>query len=314
MPGRVVVTGATGFIGWSVCERLRDEGWTVVALVRPGSAKPWPEGVQRAEAALDAAAIVRACGRADALVHAAGVVRARSAAEYHAVNVGGTRAALEAARTLDARLIHVSSLTAAGPSAADRPRREADPSQPITDYGRSKLAAEALFGDASSVRWTILRPAAVYGPRDRQFLPLFQAARLGLFLRPPNASAFSLTLAHVDDVARAIQMACASEIAEGETLFIGHATPVSFDVILETMAGVVGRRYRPLPVPFAIARLGSWLGVGGLTAERLQEARSPGFVCSVERAERSLGFRAAIDLEDGLRSTLAWYRANRWLR
>lgn len=313
MSGRVAVTGGTGFIGWHICQRLRDAGWTVTAMVRPGSRKALPAGVDRVEASLEANALVRACQRADVIVHAAGIVRARSAADYAAVNVEGTRAVIEAALALGARLVHVSSLTAAGPAPAEQPRREDDVSHPITDYGASKLAAEIVLRDASSLRWTIVRPAAVYGPRDRQFLPLFQAARRGLFLRLPNAAAFSLTLVHVDDVARASEAVCGSDAVDGETLFVGHPTPASMDEMLETLASTFGRAYRPLPVPFALARLGAWLGVGGLSPERLHEVQSPGFVCSVERATRCLGFQAAIALPEGFRSTAAWYRSTGWL-
>jgi len=270
-PGRVAVTGASGFIGWHIAERLRACGWTVVAVVRPGSTKPLPDGVDRVQGALDPASLARACDRAEAIVHAAGIVRARSAAEYTAVNVDGTRAAVDAATTVGARLIHVSSLTAAGPASAKEPRGEFDESRPITEYGRSKLAAEELIRRTGDLKWTIVRPAAVYGPRDRQFLPLFQTARAGLFLRLSNAAVFSLTLAHVADVACAIEMACRSDAVDGETLAIGHPIPRSFDDILRAVASAVGRRYRPLPVPFGLARLGAWLGVGGLSRSRQAE-------------------------------------------
>jgi nucleoside-diphosphate-sugar epimerase len=311
--GRVAVTGATGFIGWHICERLRDAGWTVIATVRPGSRKAVPLDVERVESRLDAQALGSRWQRAEVIVHAAGIVRAGSAAEYTAVNVEGTRAVVGAAKTLGVRVVQVSSLTAAGPAPAEQPRREADVSRPITGYGASKLAAEQVLHGASGLRWTIVRPAAVYGPRDRQFLPLFQAARRGLFLRLPNAATFSLTLVHVGDVARAIEMVCGSGGADGDTLFVGHPAPASMDDILRTLASTFGRVYRPRPVPFALARVGAWLGVGGLSAERLREVQSPGFVCDVERAAQRLGFHAEIDVAEGFRSTAAWYRGNRWL-
>ena len=313
MTGRVAVTGATGFIGWHVCERLREAGWSVAAVVRPGSRKPLPDGIQRVEASLEPAPLRRACANVSTIVHAAGITSARSVAEYERVNVEGARAAADAARALDARIIHVSSLTAAGPAPPDRPKTETDPSTPITAYGRSKLESERQIVETPGLRWTIVRPAAVYGPRDRQFLPLFQTARRGLFLRPANADAFSLTLVHVEDVARAIETACGSEQAERETLFIGYPRPASLDDLLRALALTFNRRYRPRPVPFALVRVSAWLGVGGLSAERVREMMSPGFVCSVERAERCLGFRAAVDLPDGFRSTAAWYIANRWM-
>jgi nucleoside-diphosphate-sugar epimerase len=308
------VTGATGFIGWHVCERLRDAGWNVVGVVRPESwEKPLPTHVERACATLETEALTRACINVSVIVHAAGITQAWSSDDYQRVNVGGTGSVALAARTLNARLVHISSLTAAGPAPADRPRTEGDESAPITAYGRSKLDSETLISRLSGLRWTVIRPAAVYGPRDRQFLPLFQAARRGLLPRPANAAAFSLTLAHVDDVARAVAMACARDDMDRETLFIGHPTPASLDVLLGMVAQALRRSYRPVPVPWPLVRLGAWVGIGGLSAERLREITSPGFVCRVERAEQRLGFRAAVGLAEGLQLTADWYLANHWL-
>jgi nucleoside-diphosphate-sugar epimerase len=314
MTGRAAVTGATGFIGWHVCERLRDAGWNVVGVVRPESwEKPLPTHVERACATLETEALTRACINVSVIVHAAGITQAWSSDEYQGVNVAGTGSVALAARTLNARLVHISSLTAAGPAPADRPRTEGDESAPITAYGRSKLDSETLISRLSGLRWTVIRPAAVYGPRDRQFLPLFQAARRGLLPRPSNAGAFSLTLAHVDDVARAVAMACDRDDVDREALFIGHPTPASLDVLLRMVAQALHSSYRPVPVPWLLVRLGALVGIGGLSRERLREMTSPGFVCRVERAEQRLGFRATVGLAEGLQSTADWYLANHWL-
>jgi nucleoside-diphosphate-sugar epimerase len=313
MSGRVAVTGATGFIGWHVCERLRDAGWSVAAIVRPESRKPLPDGVERVSAGLDTEALTDAFAHADTIVHVAGITRARWAGEYYRVNVEGTRAVAEAARARDARMVHVSSLTAAGPASVERPRTEADAPAPITAYGRSKRESEASVTAAAGLRWTILRPGAVYGPRDRQFLPLFGLARRGVFLRLPNAASFALNLVHVDDVARAIERVVSGGGGEHETLFIAYAEPVSMETILKTLASTFERVYRPVPVPVALLRAGGWLGINGLSDERVAELTSAGFACRVDAAERSLGFRAGIDLAEGFRSTASWYRANHWL-
>jgi nucleoside-diphosphate-sugar epimerase len=314
MTARAAVTGATGFIGWHVCERLRDAGWHVAAVVRPESTKKSvPAKVERLCAPLETDALARACSDVSVIIHAAGITRAQSSEEYHRVNVAGTRAVALAAHTLKARLVHISSLTAAGPAPVDRPRTEEDASAPITAYGRSKRDSEQVIAGVSGLRWTVIRPAAVYGPRDRQFLPLFQAARRGLLPRPSNADAFSMTFAHVDDVARAIATACNCEDVDRETLFIGHPEPASLDALLSMIAQAVQRSYRPVPVPWWLVRLGASIGVGGLSGERLREMTSPGFVCRVERAERRLGFRAAVGLAEGLESTADWYLANHWL-
>jgi dihydroflavonol-4-reductase len=313
MNGRIAVTGATGFIGWRVCERLRDAGWSVAGLVRPASRKPLPTGIERVECALEIDALTRACGHADTIVHVAGITHARSEGEYHRVNVEGTRAVAQAARRVDTRLLHVSSLTAAGPAPAERPRREVDALRPITAYGRSKRQSEIVVAETAGLRWTIVRPAAVYGPRDRQFLPLFGLARWGVFLRLPNAASFALNLVHVDDVARAIAQMVGSGSGQQQTLFITHPEVLSIDRILGSLALTFDRRYRPIPVPLALLRAGAWLGVSGLSAERVAELTSEGFACRADEAESAIRFRAAIAVEEGFRSTAAWYRTNRWI-
>ena len=311
MNRRVAVTGTTGFIGWHVCERLRDSGWTVVAIVRPGSQKPTPAGTERVEARLDASSLGRAFEDADVVVHVAGITRARSADEYRIVNVEGTRAVAEACS--GRRLVHISSLTAGGPASAERPRCETDPPSPVTDYGRSKLEGETIVGESAYPRWTILRPAAVYGPRDRQFLPLFQLARRGVLLRLPNAASFALNLVHVREVARAVELALGSESSVRQTLSIADPKPVTMDDILAALAATFGRACRPLSVPMVLLRAGAALGIAGLTRERVAELTSPGFVCDVGRAQECLGFRAAITVAEGFRATAEWYRTNEWL-
>ena len=175
----VSVTGATGFLGWHIATELAARGWTVRAIVRPGSAKPLPEGVEIRQSSLEHVALKAAFDGSDVVVHAAGLTRARSERAFRTVNVDGTRAVVAAANEAGARIVHISSLAAIGPGTADRPAHEDDRPQPLTAYGKSKLASEAVVRSEARVPWTIVRPAAVYGPRDRQFLPLVRLATRG---------------------------------------------------------------------------------------------------------------------------------------
>src|SRR5205807_7841411 len=139
------------------------------------------------------------------------------------------------------------------PGAAARPSREDDLPRPLTAYGRTKLAAENFIRSDASVPWTILRPSAIYGPRDRQLLPLFRAASHGLFwlaARPDTA----FTLIDVEDAARAVVMAAENPNAIGGTFFVGHPEPQTASAILGQIAHVVGRTYRPIRVPFVVLR------------------------------------------------------------
>jgi nucleoside-diphosphate-sugar epimerase len=316
----VSVTGATGFLGSHVALELFARGWNVRAIVRRGNTKPMPEGVEVEETNLDRAPLAAAMLGSDVVVHAAGLTRGRGDRPFRSVNVDGTRAVVAAANDIGARIVHISSLAAIGPGTPDQPAQEEDRPQPLTSYGRSKLASEAVVRSEAHVPWTILRPSAVYGPNDRQFLPLVRLAARGIFpllARPSTA----FTLAYVGDVARAVAMAADDERCAGEALFIGHPDPQTAYAILRQLAHAVERPFKPVRLPgvlvraLALAGESTWsLGARPVfDLARFAELRADGFVCSVDRARSLLGFTAEISLAEGLDQTVRWYRARGWI-
>lgn len=318
----IVVTGATGFIGWNLCERLRDAGHPVRAAVRPSSSNPLPEGVLRVDAALHAEQLAASCRGAAAVIHLAGLTRAASYAEFLRVNAEGARQAALAAHAADAFFVLVSSQAAAGPGTADAPAREADPPRPVSEYGRSKLAGEHAVRQIEGLRWAIVRPPAVYGPRDDDFLALFRLARRGIFplLGQPGTS---YTLVHVDDAVEALVAVAAAGVEGrpevlGETFFIGHPEPIRQIEIGDALAAALDRRVRALRVPRPLLRAAAALGdlqahllgrPGLLNRSRYAELTAPGFVCEVSKIERVLGVRARIPHREGFAATAAWYRS-----
>jgi nucleoside-diphosphate-sugar epimerase len=315
MSTRVAVTGANGFIGQHVVRHFRAAGWEVRALVRPGRRVAAPEGVAVIEAPLLAPDVARAADGCDAIVHAAGRTRAATASAFHAANVEVVRQVAEAAAAIGARLVHVSSLAAAGPGTLERPRAEDEPPCPLTAYGRSKLAAEDVVKATPGLWWTIVRPALVYGPADRNALPLFRLAQRGLALAIARRPEPAYTLVHVADVARGIEMAATSAAAESRIFALGHPQSETATTLAETLARVFGRPCRRLRVPYPLllaaaaggevaARCGRPLA---LDRARLTELMADGWVCSVERAGKELGFFARIGLRQGFASTAAWY-------
>lgn len=316
----VSITGATGFLGWHLCEAFRDAGWRTRAIVRAHNRKPLPAGVETVEAGLDTEPLTRAVDGSSLLVHAAGLVRAATAAELTRVNVGGTDAAVRAANATGARLLVVSSQAVAGPGALARPSREDDAPNPLTPYGRSKTAAEALVRADARVPWTIVRPSAVYGPRDYGFLPVFRLARRGVFLMvAPPATPF--TFIHVDDVARGVLAAATDDRAIGGTFFLGHPQPSTAGDLMQAVASALGTKYRPIAVPARAVDVAGIIGdvcwklgfTPAVDGSRAAEVRAGGFVCSVERAKEALGFSAARSLPEGLAQTARWYRDQGWV-
>jgi nucleoside-diphosphate-sugar epimerase len=314
----VAMTGATGFIGWHVARRFLESGWQVRALVRPESHRVVPAGAERVVASLNEDEIVAACDGASLLVHLAGAVGDRTETEFIRSNVDATVEVARAARRLGVRLVHTSSLGATGPRSPLRPPAEDEPLCPINSYGDSKRRSEEIVKSVEGLEWAIVRPTLVYGPRDRLFLPLFKLARRGLFPIPNRTAAYNVV--HVEDVARGFEQV-ATLATPGETFFLGDPNQVTISTLLEQLASVFDRPFRPMPIPriglLAVASIGSLLSACGLHVlldrARWREIDAEGFVCRVDKARDQLGFVATKDLREGLKETAEWYARAGWM-
>lgn len=331
MPGHgrlALVTGASGFVGSHLVEVLLGRGWRVRCLVRGTTNLRWLPAERIALAHADlrddtpagAAALDDALRGATVVFHLAALTSAATDAEYYRVNVAGTaRLAASVARTAEGtRFVFCSSLAAAGPPRPGRPAREEDEARPKSAYGRSKLDAERVLGDAG-VPHVVVRPPAVYGPRDVDILAAFRLAARGLALRlaPPGQR---LSLVHASDLARGLAMA-AEQSACG-LYYLSDGAVHTWEEVTAGIAAAVGRRVRVVPVPRAAALLAAHLDRGRaralrrkplLTPDRVRELAAPEWTCDDTRARRELGYASRVALADGLRQTAAWYRARGWL-
>ena len=301
---RIAVTGASGFIGRHVVSYLRSRGDDVIEVGRP----------------LDPKVIGKAIARAETVIHLAGVVSTSREQDYVTVNVQGTRAVVVAAHAQGARLVHISSLAAAGPAGPLSPRSEDDPPAPMTAYGRSKLEGERAVAAVSGLQWTILRPGIVYGPGDRALLPLFALATHGVLPHVGRSSA-AYTFVHISDMVRVI-VAAVDQDTRGDVLFVGHPQPVTTRALLEGVRKAVGRAAILVRVPMSVLKLVALLGdVGGavrgkplpMNSRRYAELATDGFVCRVDRLRGRLGIVANVGLDEGLSEAAAWYRREGWL-
>lgn len=268
------------------------------------------------EAALDE--LVRG---ADVVFHVAGLVAARSEPEFLRANRDGAAAVARAsARAGVGRFLLVSSLSVTGPSRRGHPVDETSGPGPVTVYGRSKQAGEEAVR-ATGVPLTVVRPPAVYGPRDRAFLTLFRAAARGL-VPLPGDGAQELTLVHTSDLAGALVAAATSERTLGGTYHAGHAEAVTQRGLAEAVGRAVGRPVRCLALPGPLVR--GLLGVAGALAraagraplldrDKANELLAPAWTCSSEALGRDAGWSAGIPLERGLAETARSYREAGWL-
>jgi len=317
---RIAVTGATGFIGRHVTARLLSCGDDVRAIVRPESTRTAPAGAAIVRAPLDAGALATAFQGVDTVVHLAGTVDSRDPRVYFAVNADGAAAVAAATRAADARLIHVSSLAAAGPAAAASPRSEDDECRPINPYGESKLASERRVAGIEGLGWTILRPGVVYGPGDRALLPLFRTAARG-WLPDIGRRDAAYTFVFIDDLVDAIESAIAVG-ADREIVFVGHPTPVTMPTMAAAMSSALHRRVRLVRIPrrvvHSVARVSETISAVvrrplPLDRRRAAELSTEGFVCRVDRLQSRLGVVARVDLAEGFKRTVESYRREGWV-
>ena len=324
---KVLVTGASGFLGGHVAERLTARGDHVRALVRKTSNRAHLErlpNVELFEGSIEQVDRVReAVEGVDAIVHSAGLIKARSTDEFFAVNVGGTSNLVEAARGRGLRrFVFVSSLEACGPSADGRPV-SADQEEPVTAYGRSKLAAEKVVLSAKDdLSVVILRPGAIYGPRDGEILEAFKSIQRGLLPLVAGGEAKGMWI-YATDCADACLRAIDADIPSGRAYFVDDGCgPIAQRQFLADAERALGKRAfvrtsLPIPVLMTVAR--GLEAFGRLANRPVMLTREKAnmllqhWVCSSEDTRRELGWQPTVPWPEGVGRAVKWYRDNGWL-
>jgi len=323
----VFLTGGTGFIGRNLAVKLARRGHHVRCLVRDPSRASWMgdhPGIEPVRGDIgNPDSLRRWLEGAQAVFHLAGLTKARNREEYLRVNGRGTEnvAAAVAAGGGIRKVLLVSSLAVAGPRTAAKPAREEEEPGPITWYGESKLLGERLFLErCGRLPWTIVRPPVVYGPFDRDVFRYFQAAASG-FVPLLRGGTMELSLVHVEDLTDAILLAGFSPEADGKTYYVSDGAVHTTRGLADLLRKILGRG-RILPVPAPLLRAAGLLCDAGarltgkpalLNRQKVRESLQDGWVCSDERIRKELGYAPRVGIEQGFRSTLAWYRENGWL-
>lgn len=343
-PVHALVTGANGFIGRHLVERLLAEGRRVRLYVRR------PETVdelrsQGAEVVVgsleDVESLTRAAAGVETVYHLAAMTAALSCDEMLRANRDGAEHVARACAEQPGSkplLVQVSSIAAAGPAKRGEVRRETDRPEPVSNYGRSKLAGEqAVAQFAGELPITIVRPGIVFGPCNREMLPMFRSIKYARLHFVPGRQPPALSLIHVDDCVELLLRAAdrgtrlpadtsdlLERISSGRGVYFAAAPEypdyAEFGRMMRTAL------QRPHAAVILLSGPLAWFAAGAseriarlrgrpdhFNCDKIREATAPSWACSVELAARDLRFEPPQPLQARLQATVDWYQQKRWL-
>lgn len=322
---KVLVTGASGFIGRALTRKLLARGDQVRALVRD-RAKLVAAGIEPHEVVegdvTDQRCLEHATRDIEIVYSIAGVFRdaSLSDSDYRAVNVDAVRGVHEAASAAGVRrIVHCSTCGIHG-SINGKPANEDYPLQPVGIYEETKAEGEQLalsLGRANGLEVTALRPTPVYGPGDTRLLKLFKLAhRRPVVMIGPGTADYHLV--YIEDLTDAFVLAAHAPEAAGQAFLIGGPEIPSLNDIFRTLAAIEGREQPPtVRLPARPIWLAGWLceavcrplGVDPPIYRRRVEFFTNNRAYDIGKARRLLGYEPKVGMRDGLKATADWYRS-----
>jgi len=326
---KALVTGGTGFVGSHLVDVLLQKNYFVRCLIRKSSDTKWLKGkpIEFVYGDLfDENALREAVSGVEYIYHAAGVTKAKTPEEYYKGNATGTKNILEAAIKHNPalkRFVHVSSGAAVGPSASKTPITEEAPARPLTTYGKSKWKSEEeCLRVMDKLPITIVRPPAVYGPRDKDIFEFFSTMSRGLQPMVGFKEKY-VSLIHVGDLVRGFVLAGESAKTTGQTYFITSKEIYGWKEIGEVTRKVMNRSALRLRIPeagiYVIAVFAEFFSMFSpkpalINLEKARDMVQDYWTFDHTKAKRDFGYEQQLSLEEGIRTTVEWYKKEGWLK
>ncbi|MFB3885840.1 MAG: NAD-dependent epimerase/dehydratase family protein [Thermodesulfobacteriota bacterium] len=325
---KVLVTGATGFIGSHLVEALLQKGAEVRCLLRKRSDRTWLKNLPIEMVygdCNDTASLEEAVKGVDQVFHLAGVTKAIEDRIYFEVNALGTENIIHACLKNNPhlrRFIYLSSQAAAGPCQNGEAKKESDRCEPVSAYGHSKrMGEEFALAHQHEFPILILRPSAVYGPRDRDIYAFFKllAKRIKPCLSGQDQH---VSLCYVHDIVQAILLAAEVQESNGQIFFLSDGCDYRLEEIGNIFAQAMGVNPVSIRVPewmiLGIASLSEYLSrLSGkpplLNKGKVEEMIQKNWICDITKAKTLLGFEPRFNLFQGAKLTFEWYRKENWL-
>ncbi len=324
---KILLTGATGFIGSFLAEELVNNGYQVRALVRNPQKLRWPIDKLGKSLEIIKGDVTQSQGLEQAakdtkiIIHIAGLTKALKYETFYLANAKSCELLLNACDKKKLKqFVFFSSIAAGGP-ASTHPKTENENENPIGNYGLTKLKGEQIL-KSSGVPYTIFRPVPVYGERDVEFLPLFKAIRKGWKLILGNGKKQTNMIYH-RDLIKAVILALGNKKAYNKTYNIGDGKIYDWIDVNKAAEKAVGKKCRTLKLPmFTAAILGNINTVIEkitkkpmlLNKEKLKEMQQDSWAVNTNLIQQELGFKPDFSLEQGFKKTFNWYVENGWIK
>jgi UDP-glucose 4-epimerase len=328
MKERVLITGASGFVGFHLIEAALQKGLEVYAAVRPSSQVEHLKHLPIHYTTLDfsnrnALEANLHENKYNYIIHAAGAIKAADYAEYVKVNAEYTRNLAEAAQQAAIGLkkfVFISSLASMGPSGTGKPITEQDQANPLTSYGKSKLVAETYLSELKDLPLISLRPTAVYGPRERDIFIMINVINKGLepyIGRIPQ----KLSFIYVKDLA-SVSIQALNSTVNNKSYIVADGLSYDRYQLGEVVKKILNKNTIKLHLPLVVAKAIAVMQEGAgsisgkspiLSREKLAELIALDWSCNIEPLRNDLGFEPKYTLETGMAETLQWYKENKWL-
>ena len=322
------MTGGTGFIGSHLVEALLQRGIQVRCLLRKKSDLKWLTGLPIETAFGDCGdhtSLEEAVKDVDQIFHLAAVTKAVEENTYFEVNAFGTENLIRACLKKNPRIqkfIYLSSQAAAGPCQNGDKKRESDPCEPVSAYGRSKRRGEKLaLTFAHEIPLLILRPCAVYGPREKDIYTFFKL--LSRKIKPClSGEDQHMSLCYVEDIIQAILLAAQSHEPSGEIFFLSDGHDYPMDEVGDVFAQAMGVSAFSIRIPewtmMSVASFSEYFSKLSrkpplLSKGKVEEILQRNWVCDIAKARTVLGFEPRIPLKQGAELTYQWYKREKWL-
>ena len=329
---KILITGASGFIGSFIVEEALRRGFETWAAVRGSSSKAYLQDgrIHLIELNLSSEEQLMEQLRPhqfDYVIHAAGVTKCADKRDFYRINTEGTQHLVKALQRLEMplkRFVYISSLSVFGAIREQQPYeeiRETDTPQPNTEYGRSKLVAEEWLDTQKDFPYVVLRPTGVYGPREKDYFLMAQSIKqhtdFAVGYRRQD-----ITFVYVTDVVQAVFLAM-EKGKTGRKYFLSDGEVYQSTTFSDYIHEELGRPWwiritAPVWLLRAVTFVGEYIGrmtgkVSALNNDKYNILRQRNWRCDIQPAIDELGYRPQVKLQEGVRRSIKWYKENGWL-